>query len=88
MTSELSMRYAVRLLTRRHSGTWRESDETELQQWLAASGEHREAYDKAARAWNLAGSLQTAAPIAPAATPGSSVKRAGRSRGSYRGCSL
>ena len=76
MTSELSTRYAVRLWTRRHSGTWRESDETELQRWLAASGEHREAYDKVARGWNLAGSLQPAAPMAPAARRGSSVKRA------------
>jgi len=75
MTSELAKRQAVRLWTRRHSGTWSDSDETGLQRWLATSGEHREAYEKVARAWNLAGSLQTAAP-ASAATHDSSVKRA------------
>lgn len=75
MTSELAKRQAVRLWTRRHSGTWSASDETELQRWLATSGEHREAYEKVARAWNLAGSLQTAAP-ASAAPRSPSVKRA------------
>ena len=76
MTSELAKRHAIRLWTRRHSGTWRDSDETELQRWLAISGEHREAYEKVARAWNLAGSLQTTAPATSATTRGSPVKRA------------
>ena len=76
MTTELAKRYAVRLWTRRHSGHWHESDETGLQQWLAASAEHREAYEQVARAWNLAGELQTATPIAPVSTRVSSVKRA------------
>jgi len=76
MTSELSMRYAVRLWTRRHSGTWHESDETELQRWLAASSEHREAYEKVARAWNLAGSLQAATPILATVPRASSLKKA------------
>jgi transmembrane sensor len=58
MISETSMRYAIRIWTQRHSGTWRETDETELQRWLAADGEHREAYEKVRTAWALAGALK------------------------------
>ncbi|HEY6921877.1 MAG TPA: FecR domain-containing protein [Steroidobacteraceae bacterium] len=57
MISEISRQHAIRAWTRRHSGDWHETDETELQKWLAADGEHREAYEKVGRAWALAGKL-------------------------------
>jgi transmembrane sensor len=60
MTSEISMRHAIRVWTQRHSGTWLETDETELQKWLGASVEHREAYEKVRTAWALAGALKPA----------------------------
>ena len=59
MTSEISMRHAIRVLTQRHSGTWLEADESELQRWLAADPDHRDAYEKVRRAWTLAGELKT-----------------------------
>jgi transmembrane sensor len=58
MITKVCMEHAIRVWTRRHSGTWRESDETELQAWLAAATENREAYEKVARAWAIAGKLQ------------------------------
>ncbi len=58
MISEISMRHAIRAWTRRHSGTWLEADETELQKWLQASAEHRQAYEKVRTAWALAGALK------------------------------
>jgi transmembrane sensor len=64
MTSEISMRYAIRAWTQRHSGTWRDADEAELQKWLASDSEHRDAYEKVRRAWALAGGLQMSAPTA------------------------
>jgi transmembrane sensor len=57
MITAAGMERAVRLWTRRHSGTWLESDETELQAWLAAASENRQAYEKVARAWAVAGDL-------------------------------
>jgi len=57
MITEAGMERAIRLWTRRHSGAWLESDETELQAWLAAASENREAYEKVTRAWAVAGSL-------------------------------
>jgi transmembrane sensor len=57
MISEISKRHAIRLWTQRHSGTWGEADEIELQRWLAANSEHREAYQKVSKAWALAGAL-------------------------------
>jgi transmembrane sensor len=58
MISEVSMKRAISAWTQRHSGTWRDADETELQAWLVADAEHREAYEKVARAWTTAGALQ------------------------------
>ncbi len=58
MISEISMRHAIRVWTRRHSGEWLEADEADLQNWLAADREHREAYEKVGRAWGLAGKLK------------------------------
>lgn len=57
MTTDVRMEHAIRAWTRRHSGKWLESDETELQAWLAAASENREAYEKVARAWAVAGNL-------------------------------
>ena len=57
-TTNVCMEHAIRVWTRRHSGTWLESDEIELQAWLAAASENREAYEKVARAWAVAGSLK------------------------------
>jgi hypothetical protein len=37
MITETGVERAIRLWTRRHSGTWLEADETELQAWLAAA---------------------------------------------------
>jgi transmembrane sensor len=71
MTSEISMRHAIRAWTRRHSGDWLEADETDLQKWLAADSEHREAYEKVGRAWALAGSLKPVGAGAGAALPSS-----------------
>jgi transmembrane sensor len=67
MISEISMKHAIRAWTQRHSGTWLETDETELQRWLAADDEHREAYEKVRTAWALAGALKP--------TPGSLQSR-------------
>lgn len=61
MISEISRQHAIRAWTRRHSGDWRETDEADLQKWLAADGEHREAYEKVGRAWALAGKLKPSA---------------------------
>ena len=57
MTTDLSAEQAIRAWTRRHSGTWTESDEVELRAWLAASPEHQAAYDRVARVWASAGDL-------------------------------
>lgn len=58
MTAEFYLRHAIRAWMRRQSGTWRENDEAALQAWLAANIEHREAYEKVARAWATAGALK------------------------------
>jgi transmembrane sensor len=55
--ADLSTEQAVRLWTRRNSGTWTEADEAHLQKWLATAPEHRAAYDKVARAWAITGGL-------------------------------
>jgi transmembrane sensor len=61
MISEISMRHAIRAWTQRHSGIWLEADEAELQRWLAADSEHRDAYEKVRTAWALAGALKPTA---------------------------
>ena len=58
MTAEFYLQHAIRTWMQRHSGAWRESDEQALQAWLAANAEHREAYEKVARAWATAGALK------------------------------
>jgi transmembrane sensor len=58
MTTEFYLQHAIQAWTRRHSGAWREHDEKALQAWLAANAEHREAYEKVARAWVTAGALK------------------------------
>jgi transmembrane sensor len=54
------MQRAIRSWTRRHSGAWHERDEAELQAWLAETAQHREAYEKVARAWDTVGELHSA----------------------------
>ena len=53
-----SLEDAIQAWTQRQSGTWSAADEQKLQTWLAATAEHREAYEKVARAWNKAGDLK------------------------------
>jgi transmembrane sensor len=55
--TDVCMEHAIRVWTQRHSGRWQQSDESELQAWLAAASENREAYEKVARAWAVAGNL-------------------------------
>ena len=64
MITEVCLERAIRAWTRRHSGRWLESDETDLQAWLAAASENREAYEKVARAWAVAGNLPRPVPAA------------------------
>jgi len=56
--TDTSVERALRTWTRRHSGTWTRTDETELQAWLAAAPEHRTAYDRVARLWADTGQLR------------------------------
>jgi transmembrane sensor len=56
--SDLSLEQAIRLWTRRHSGTWTEEDERELTAWLAAAPENRAAYEKVAGVWETSGRLE------------------------------
>jgi transmembrane sensor len=58
MIREAVMQHAIRSWTRRHSGAWHERDEAELQAWLAETAQHREAYEKVARAWDAVGELR------------------------------
>lgn len=72
MTQTIFTQHAIRSWARRQSDTWLHADEAALQAWLADSAEHREAYEKVARAWDLAGELrafplseQPAEPLQP-----------------------
>lgn len=56
--SDLSREHAIRLWTRRQSGSWTEDDERSLSAWLAASAANRLAYEKVVRLWSLAGGLE------------------------------
>jgi transmembrane sensor len=58
MSAATSLAEAIEVWTRRQSGTWSEADEQQLQTWLAATAEHREAYEKVGRAWDKAGDLK------------------------------
>ena len=58
MSAATSLAEAIEVWTRRQSGTWNEADERQLQTWLAATAEHREAYEKVGRAWDKAGDLK------------------------------
>jgi transmembrane sensor len=62
MTHEILIRQAIRSWVRRQTGTWNEAEEVDLQAWLATSAEHREAYEKVTRGWELAGELQAFQP--------------------------
>ena len=62
MSSATSLADAIQAWTRRRSGTWSAADEKKLQAWLAATAEHREAYEKVARAWDKAGDLKHSLP--------------------------
>jgi transmembrane sensor len=62
MSSTDSLDEAIQAWTRRHSGTWSEAHEKKLQTWLAATAEHREAYEKVARAWGKTGDLKHTLP--------------------------
>ena len=67
MTQEVFIQRAIRSWVRRQTGTWNQTEETDLQAWLAESAEHREAYEKVARGWELAGELQAFSPRLPEA---------------------
>jgi transmembrane sensor len=56
-TADFSAQQAIRVWTRRNSGTWSAADEANLQRWLAAAPEHRTAYEKVARLWSSLGQL-------------------------------
>ncbi len=58
MAPEVSLEKAIRLWTRRQSGSWTEEDERQLSGWLAAAPEHRAAYERVARFWGMAGQLE------------------------------
>jgi transmembrane sensor len=62
MTQEAFIQHAIRSWVRRQTGTWNQAEEADLQSWLADSAEHREAYEKVARGWELAGELQSFQP--------------------------
>ena len=62
MTQEAFIQHAIRSWVRRQTGTWNQVEETDLQAWLADSAEHREAYEKVARGWELAGELHAFQP--------------------------
>ncbi len=53
--TEFCTEYAVRLVTRRHSGAWTDADEAALRAWLEAAPENRDAYAKVERVWSVAG---------------------------------
>jgi transmembrane sensor len=89
MITDACMEHAIRVWTRRHSGSWLESDETQLQAWLAAASENREAYEKVARTWAVAGSLSRPGPAAQPASSSSDVQHRGfspRSRTALAAC--
>lgn len=65
MTREAFIQHAIRSWVRRQTGTWNQAEEADLQAWLATSAEHREAYEKVARGWELAGELQAFQPGLP-----------------------
>jgi transmembrane sensor len=62
MSSADSLQEAIQAWTRRQSGTWSAAHEKKLQTWLAANAEHREAYERVARAWGKAGDLKHSLP--------------------------
>jgi transmembrane sensor len=74
MSASISMQHAIRAWAQRHSGTWLESDEAELQQWLAADSEHREAYEKVKTAWALTGALQPTLQSTPSLRSGPRIE--------------
>lgn len=55
--TDMSTEHAIRVWTQRHSGTWSDAAEAELQAWLRAAPQHRAAYDRVARLWDTAGQL-------------------------------
>jgi transmembrane sensor len=55
--ADIRVEQAVRAWTRRHSGSWTQDDESNLQKWLAAASENRAAYEKVGRAWTVAGRM-------------------------------
>lgn len=68
MTQGTHMDEAIRRWAQRHSGRWRETDEVELQAWLAVSPEHRAAYEKVAGIWAIAGELRMPPLLEPRRT--------------------
>jgi transmembrane sensor len=54
---DIRVEQAVRAWTRRHSGSWTQDDEANLQKWLAVAPENRAAYEKVGRAWSVAGQV-------------------------------
>jgi transmembrane sensor len=73
--ADIRTQRAVRAWTQRHSGAWTAADEANLQQWLAAAPEHREAYEKVGRAWAATGAL--AGRLPRQATPRRARRRYG-----------
>jgi len=60
--TDLALRQAIRAWTQRHSGSWSQDDEANLQNWLAAAPENRAAYEKAGRAWAVTGQVAARVP--------------------------
>ncbi len=58
---------AIRWWTARHGGNWSPAQEQQLSAWLDQDPAHRQAYQRVARVWELAGTLP--APAEPAAPP-------------------
>jgi len=55
--ADFRVEQAVRAWTQRHSGSWTQDDEANLQEWLAAAPENRAAYEKVGRAWTVTGRM-------------------------------
>jgi transmembrane sensor len=56
-TADFRVERAIRAWTQRHSGSWTQDDEANLQKWLAAATENRAAYEKVGRAWTATGQM-------------------------------
>jgi transmembrane sensor len=55
--ADFRVEQAVRAWTQRHSGSWTQDDEANLQKWLASDPANRDAYEKVGRAWTVTGQM-------------------------------